>query len=106
MFGRNSARSGFILKQVDAVEFPYGFAKDTQQKYSTVMDLFDFIMGKVVQKDFDVALIAAGGLSIPIASTIKNMGKIGIDLGGHLQFIFGVIGKRWRQLGELEKKLL
>ena len=86
----------FYPQQVDAVEFPYGFAKDTQQKYATVMDLFDFIMGKINQKDFDVALIAAGGLSIPIASTIKNMGKVGIDLGGHLQFIFGVIGQRWR----------
>ena len=60
------------------------------------MELFGSIMGKINQKDFDVALIAAGGLSIPIASTIKNMGKVGIDLGGHLQFIFGVIGQRWR----------
>jgi len=25
------------------------------------------------------------------------MGKIGIDLGGHLQVVFGVTGKRWRK---------
>ena len=67
-----------LSSTIDAVEFPYGFAKDTQQKYSTVMELFDSIMGKINQKDFDVALIAAGGLSIPIASTIKNMGKLGL----------------------------
>jgi hypothetical protein len=93
----------FYPRQVDAVEFPYGFAKDTQQKYSTVMDLFDFIMGKVLQKDFDVAVIAAGGLSIPIASTIKNMGKIAIDLGGQLQIVFGVVGKRWRDWSDMKE---
>ena len=53
-------------------------------------------MRQIEQKSFGVALIAAGGLSIPIASTIKNMGKVAIDLGGHLQFLFGVIGQRWR----------
>jgi len=95
-----SGKKWFYPKQVDAVEFPYGFAQETHRKYSTVMDLFDFIMGKINQKDFDVALIGAGGLSIPVASTIKNMGKVAIDLGGHLQFIFGVIGKRWRDSEE------
>jgi len=91
-----TGKKWFYPKSVDAVEFPYGFAQETHQKYSTVMDLFDFIIGKINQKDFDVALVAAGGLSIPIASTIKNMGKVAIDLGGHLQFVFGVLGKRWR----------
>ena len=86
----------FYPKEVDAVEFPYGFATATHQRYSTVIDLFEAIMRQIEQKSFDVALIAAGGLSIPIASTIKNMGKVAIDLGGHLQFLFGVIGQRWR----------
>jgi GT-D fold-like domain len=93
----------FYPVEIDAVEFPYGFAKDTHQKYATVMDLFNFIMGKINQKDFDIALIAAGGLSIPIASTIKNMDKVAIDLGGHLQFIFGVIGQRWRNQEDFKR---
>ena len=93
----------FYPQEVDAIEFPYGFAKDTQQKYSTVMDLFELIMGRIGRKDFDVALIAAGGLSIPIASSIKNMGKIAIDLGGHLQIVFGVVGKRWRDWNDMRE---
>jgi hypothetical protein len=93
----------FYPHQVDAVEFPYGFAKATQEEYSTVMDLFQFIMERIDQKDFDVALIAAGGLSIPIASAIKNMGKIAIDLGGHLQIVFGVIGQRWRNWSDMKE---
>jgi hypothetical protein len=93
----------FYPRQVDALEFPYGFAKETQQKFPTVLDLFDFIMENIGRKDFDVALIAAGGLSIPIASTIKNMGKIAIDLGGQLQIVFGVVGKRWRDWSEMKE---
>jgi hypothetical protein len=93
----------FYPQSIDAIEFPYGFTKDTQQKYSTVMDLFGSIMEQVVQNDFDVALIAAGGLSIPIASSIKNMGKVAIDLGGHLQIVFGVVGKRWRQWNDMRE---
>ena len=51
----------------------------------------------LAKRDFDIALIGAGGLAIPIASRIKSMGKIGIDLGGHLQALFGVLGKRYRR---------
>jgi len=94
----------FYPDQVDAVEFPYGFAKTTQEKYSSVIDLFQFIMERIGQKNFDVALIGAGGLSIPIASSLKNMGKIAIDLGGHLQIVFGVVGKRWRDWSDMKEK--
>jgi hypothetical protein len=45
--------------------------------------------------DFDVALIAAGAYSYPLAHYAKQMGKIGIHAGGGLQLFFGIIGKRW-----------
>ena len=91
-----TGKKWFYPKSVDALEFPYGFAPDTHRIYPTVLELFDDIKNRLHRKDFDVALIAAAGLAIPIASYIKSMGKIAIDLGGHLQFVFGVLGKRWR----------
>jgi hypothetical protein len=45
--------------------------------------------------DFDVALIAAGAYSYPLAHHAKKLGKIGIHAGGGLQLFFGIIGKRW-----------
>lgn len=45
--------------------------------------------------DFDVALIAAGAYSYPLAHHAKKMGRIGIHAGGGLQLFFGIIGKRW-----------
>ena len=47
-------------------------------------------------KEFDVALVAAGGYGMLIADFIfKEMGKSVMYIGGALQLFFGVIGKRW-----------
>ena len=43
--------------------------------------------------DFDVALIGAGGMSLPLAVHAKKMGCIGIHMGGRTQILFGIKGK-------------
>lgn len=50
---------------------------------------------KVSAAKFDVLLIGAGAWSIPLAAYAKRLGKIGIHMGGGLQVLFGVKGKRW-----------
>lgn len=99
-----TGKKWFYPKSVDALEFPYGFSPETHKKYPTALDLFEHITTEIDKKDFDIALIAAAGLAIPIASYVKSIGKIGIDLGGHLQVLFGVLGERWRRWGEPWKK--
>jgi hypothetical protein len=91
-----TGKKWFYPKQVESLEFPYGFSRETHKEYASVIDLFEYIKTEIDKRDFEIALIAAAGLAIPIASYIKNTGKIAIDLGGHLQIIFGVLGKRWR----------
>jgi peptidylprolyl isomerase len=91
-----TGKKWFYPKEVHALEFPYGFSSETHKKYATVFDLYEHIKNEINKKDFDIALIGAAGLAVPIASYIKTIGKIAIDLGGHLQIIFGVLGKRWR----------
>jgi len=46
---------------------------------------------------YDIALIGAGAYSLPLAAHAKKCGKIGIHLGGSLQFLFGVAGERWKR---------
>lgn len=53
--------------------------------------------------DFDVALIAAGAFSYPLAAHVKKIGKIGIHCGGGLQLFFGVMGNRWNNSPEVLK---
>lgn len=94
----NLNKKWFYPQSVAALEFPYGFARATQEKYDSILDLYQEIVAEIEQREFDIALIGAGGVAIPIASFIKNMGKIALDLGGHLQIVFGVIGQKWRNL--------
>ena len=86
----------FHPAQVESVEFPYGFDPATRARHPTALDLRDWICSRIDAREFDVALIAAGGLAIPLAAHIKRSGRIGISLGGHLQVLFGVLGQRWR----------
>jgi hypothetical protein len=46
-------------------------------------------------ENFDVALVAAGAYSYPLAHHAKQLGRIGIHAGGGLQLFFGILGKRW-----------
>jgi hypothetical protein len=93
----------FEPKSVEALELPYGFAAETQERFGTAIDLFHSVTREIDKRDFDVALIGAAGLAIPIASHIKRTGRIGIDLGGVLQIVFGVYGKRWLKWDDWKK---
>lgn len=44
---------------------------------------------------YDVMLVGAGGLSLLFVQHAKSQGKIGFHLGGHMQILFGVTGRRW-----------
>lgn len=99
-----TGKKWFYPEKVDALEFPYGFSSETHKKYPTAIDLYKDIVSEIDKKDFDIALISAAGLAIPIASYIKSIGKVGIDLGGHQQILFGVIGKRWRENKDFQTK--
>jgi hypothetical protein len=62
-------------------------------------DWFAAVNRLITEMDFinyDVALIGAGAFSIPLAVHAKQRGKVGVHMGGSLQMLFGVIGKRWR----------
>lgn len=45
--------------------------------------------------DFDIALIGCGAYGFPLAAHIKRKGKKAVLLGGALQILFGIKGKRW-----------
>lgn len=55
----------------------------------------DRMTHEMAKIDFDVAIIGAGAWSLPLAVRAKQMGKIGIHLGGSAQILFGVKGGRW-----------
>jgi len=62
--------------------------RDWRERYEAVIKECD-------EAPYDVMLVGAGGLSVPLAAHAKASGRIGFHLGGHTQIFFGVYGKRW-----------
>jgi hypothetical protein len=85
----------FHPRSVQALEFPNGFFPSTRERYPTSLDLLDDVVGEIAAREFDVALIAAGGLGVPLAAAVKRMGKVGVSMGSHIQVLFGVLAERY-----------
>jgi hypothetical protein len=89
---------------VASLEIPYGFEPATQARYADALELLDETAERVEEADFDLAMIGAGGLGIPLAARIKRGGRAAISLGGHLQVVFGVHGQRWLERPEWRER--
>lgn len=89
----------FYPMEIQAIDIPYSYVnqKETHLRYKTSLFLYKEIVKQMDQFDFDIALIAAGHLGIPIANYAKSIGKIGLSLGGHFQVLFGILGERWNR---------
>ena len=44
---------------------------------------------------FDVALVGCGAYGLPLAAGLRRQGRQAIHLGGALQLLFGILGRRW-----------
>lgn len=55
----------------------------------------DFMEEEVMATGARVVLLGCGGLAMPLAARLQRHGKICIVLGGAIQILFGIKGKRW-----------
>ena len=83
----------FELITLPAVQSIAGTQTPYQDWFSALKSMTDQI--KILE--FDVALIGAGAYGLPLAGFIKKMGKKSIHMGGNLQILFGIKGKRWEE---------
>jgi hypothetical protein len=63
----------------------------------------DYVVFEVVKQEARIAIIGCGGLSMPIASMLKDRGIITIVMGGAIQVLFGIKGKRWESHDVISK---
>lgn len=85
----------FAPAQVRPLQFPYAYDPDIQKRFGCSQNLLASIVERIDPASFDVALISGGSLGIPIAAAIKGMDRAAMALGGTLQVLFGVGGRRW-----------
>lgn len=72
-------------------------------EYNTWFDALEKMEKDISTIDFDIAIIGCGAYGMPLAAYIKDMGKQAIHLAGWVQILFGIIGKRWEDLPEVNK---
>ena len=60
------------------------------------VESLEFMEEGIGKLDFDIAILGCGAYGMPLSDYIKNkMGKSAIYVGGGLQLMFGISGKRW-----------
>lgn len=81
----------FELKTIKAIQ---SIGNETVQ-FDDWFEALQFMQDEIDKMDYDICLIGAGAYGFPLASHVKRKGKKAIHLGGSLQLLFGIRGKRW-----------
>ena len=66
--------------------------------FSSWLVALEDLRTRVLSIDFDVALIGCGAYGLPLSAAIKAQGRQSIHLGGSLQLLFGIRGRRWEAM--------
>lgn len=91
LFKNSDILPEFNLKTIKAIQSLGGNCLP----YTTWFEALDSMKKQITQCDFDICLLGCGAYGLPLASYIKSIGKKAFHLGGSLQLLFGIIGKRW-----------
>jgi len=84
---------------LEGQEFVFYKAYNTAGKnhlHKNWKETFQIMCSEISKLDFDIALLGCGGYGVPLAGFIYDkLNKSSIHIGGGLQLLFGVMGKRW-----------
>lgn len=83
------------FKKIEFIKAVQSAAGNKPVEFDTWHEALFSMEKEISQKDFDVALIGCGAYGLPLAAYVKSLGKIGIQLAGWTQMLFGVYGQRW-----------
>jgi hypothetical protein len=93
LFSDRKTLPPFDLLTIKAVQ---GYTNE-QTKFNSWFEALSWMKTEIDTIDFDIALLGCGAYGLPLAAHIKRKGKQAIHLGGSLQLLFGIKGKRWEQ---------
>jgi len=79
---------------LDTIKVPLSNAL-VKSDFKDWFDALRFLKTEMSDKEFDVAIVGAGAYSIPVLAHAKLLGKFAIHLGGAVQILFGIKGRRW-----------
>ena len=85
----------FELQTMDSVWY---IADYHDNRFSNWFEAYEYLCNEVHRRKFDIALLGCGPFGFPLAVEIKRMGRQAIQMGGAIQILFGIRGKRWDTL--------
>lgn len=91
-FSKDSILPEMDLRFVKAVQSIGG---NGAEGFESWFDAYRYMLNRIQETDFDVAVLGCGAYGLPLAAEIKRQGKVAIHLGGATQLWFGIKGKRW-----------
>lgn len=81
----------FHLETIKAVQSLGGESNGFKDWFEAL----SWMKSEIDKRDYDICLLGCGAYGFPLAAHCKRMGKKAIHLGGALQLLFGIKGKRW-----------
>lgn len=90
LFKDNRVLPKFELATIQAVQSLGGSCE-----YNDWFEALDSMKAQMDKTDYDIVLLGCGAYGFPLAAHAKRMGKQAVHLGGALQLLFGIRGKRW-----------
>lgn len=93
-----------ILPDFDLITYePVQSMLGIETPYKTWFDALNKMISDIDEIDFDIAIVGCGAYGLPVSAFIKGKGKVAIHMGGSVQLLFGIIGKRWEDLENYKK---
>lgn len=81
----------YELKTLRAVQSNAG----AEVPYKDWFEALKWMEDEIAKIDFDICILGCGAYGLPLAATVKRMGKKAMHMGGGAQLLFGIKGKRW-----------
>lgn len=90
-------KSLYVLKAIQSI------AGNVPSGFKTWFDALDYMRDEMNKVDYDIALIACGAYGFPLGAYAKQNGKKAFVIGGNLQLLFGIKGRRWAQTDKYKR---
>lgn len=91
LFDNRDVLPDFNLTTIKAVQSLGGDSNGFKDWFEAL----DWMKSAIDKCEYDVCLIGCGAYGFNLAAHVKRQGKKAIHLGGALQLLFGIKGKRW-----------
>lgn len=82
----------FLLSTVKSV---WWYSQGRDSRFQTWFEALDYLYEECMKQEFDIALLSCSTFGAPLAIRIKQAGRQAVQMGGGLQLLFGIKGKRW-----------